>query len=118
MTAAPSAPPEIFAALADDTRWAILCRVGAQAASPSTLADELPVSRQAIARHLEVLHQAGLVERERHGKQIRYQAVGATLTAAAAQLDRLVAGWDSRLAVLKAQAEGPRTSRSHDDTHA
>lgn len=104
MSAAPS-PVAVFAALGDDTRWQILQRVGHQAASASALANELPVTRQAVARHLEVLHAAGLVERQRHGRELRYRAIGAALSVAAAELEQIAAGWDRRLARLRTRAE-------------
>ncbi|GAB3049070.1 ArsR/SmtB family transcription factor [Sediminivirga luteola] len=98
-------PAVVFAALGDDTRWEILQRVGARAASASALAVELPVTRQAVARHLEVLHAAGLVEKERHGRELRYRAIAAALSAAAAELEQIAAGWDRRLERLRARAE-------------
>ena len=63
MTAATLTP--VFAALGDDTRWAILARLGEAPASASALARELPISRQAIVKHLEVLDGAGLVDQRR-----------------------------------------------------
>ena len=57
------APTAMFAALADDTRWAILTRLGEAPASASALARELPVSRQAIVKHLEVLRGADVPAR-------------------------------------------------------
>lgn len=58
----------VFAALGDDTRWAILSRLGEAPASASALARELPVSRQAIVKHLDVLEAAGLVVSRREGR--------------------------------------------------
>ncbi len=92
-------------ALADDTRWLVLQLVGTEALSASELAERLPVSRQAIARHLGVLAAAGLVEPERAGKQLRYRAIGARLSLLAQQLDAIGRGWDARLERLKAIAE-------------
>ena len=99
--------PVVLAALADDTRWDILLRLGRSSASASALARELPVSRQAIAKHLAVLQDAGLVASERDGREVRFVAVGARLSEAAAQLDRIASGWDRRLARIKMRAEAP-----------
>lgn len=96
---------EVCGALADDTRWQVLQLVGTEALSASELAERLPVSRQAIARHLGVLAAAGLVEPERAGKQLRYRAIGARLSLLAQQLDAIGRGWDARLERLKAIAE-------------
>ncbi|SDR74884.1 ArsR/SmtB family transcription factor [Microterricola viridarii] len=110
MSAAPSgarpAPlTAVFAALGDDTRWQILVRLGAEPASASALSTEFPISRQALAKQLEVLRGAGLVEAERHGRELRYRAVGAALGEAARRLERVASGWDERLASIKAAAE-------------
>lgn len=103
--AAPTGVVRTCAALADQTRWDILTRLGARELSASALADELPVSRQAIAKHLSALAAVGLIEPVRSGREIRYRALGARLTAVADQLDRLGREWESRLARIKAIAE-------------
>ncbi|ROR67235.1 helix-turn-helix protein [Agrococcus jenensis] len=86
-----------LAALADDTRWAILELLGSEPRSASDLARELPVSRQAIAKHLAVLEAAGLVDAERDGRALRYRAIGASLSALADRLDAIGRQWESRL---------------------
>lgn len=104
-----TAPSELIAvlgALADETRWAILAEVGRADASASALAGRLPVSRQAIAKHLAVLEHSGLVESRRVGRELRYRAIGAQLSQTARALDRIGAEWDRRLAALKRALEG------------
>lgn len=96
----------VFAALADDTRWSILGELGAQSLSASALADRMPVSRQAIAKHLAVLAEVGLVDSQRSGREIRYRAIGATLSQTARALETIGAGWDLRLGAIKRIAEG------------
>ena len=96
----------VFAALGDETRWSILAALGGQDASASALAGRLPVSRQAIAKHLAVLEEVGLVEHVRVGREIQYRVMGAELSATAHRLDALGAEWDRRLAAIKAIAEG------------
>lgn len=98
--------PAVFAALGDETRWGILVRLGSAPASASALTKELPITRQAVARHLEVLRAAGLVEAERHGREVRYRALGGRVSDAARSLEVIAAGWDARLAQIKAAAEG------------
>jgi len=95
----------VFAALADETRWSILSALGEGDASASALANRLPVSRQAIARHLEVLHEVGLVEAERVGRELRYRVLGSELSATARRLDAIGSAWDRRLAAIKEIAE-------------
>ncbi len=96
----------VFAALGDDTRWSILAALGEGEASASALAERMPVSRQAIAKHLAVLRDAGLVEPARVGRELQYRVLGAQLSATAQQLDAIGAEWDRRLAAIKAIAEG------------
>lgn len=96
----------MFAALADETRWSILTALGEGDASASALAGRLPVSRQAIARHLAVLQEVGLVEPVRAGRELRFRVVGAELSATAQKLDAIGREWDRRLAAIKEIAEG------------
>lgn len=103
MTATTLVP--VFAALGDETRWSILAALGEGAASASALAGRLPVSRQAIAKHLGVLEQVGLVEPVRVGRELRYRVLGSQLSETARRLDRIGAEWDRRLAVIKQIAE-------------
>lgn len=100
-----TSPVALCAALADDTRWEILRRVGEQPLSASELAGLLPVSRQAIARHLGVLHEVGLVEQTREGRQVRYRALGQQLTRLARDLDTVARAWEQRLDRIRALAE-------------
>ena len=101
---------QVFAALSDETRWSILEAVGAADLSASALARQLPVSRQAIAKHLEALAQVGLVESVKVGRELRYRAIGASLSAAARRLEAIGAAWDRRLADLKAVVESLPTN--------
>ncbi len=95
----------VFAALGDETRWSILQALGEGEASASALAARLPVTRQAIARHLAVLHEVGLVEPVRAGREVKYRVLGSQLSATARRLDALGAEWDRRLAAIKDIAE-------------
>jgi len=97
--------PGVLSVLADETRWRILSEIGAADLSASALAGRLPVSRQAIAKHLAVLAEAGLVESVRAGREIRYRALGARLSALANELDAIGRRWDRRLEVIKSIAE-------------
>ncbi|KQY47024.1 helix-turn-helix transcriptional regulator [Cellulomonas sp. Root137] len=105
MSSATLAP--VFAALADDTRWQILQELGRSDLSASALATRLPVTRQAIAKHLAVLAEAGLVVPVRAGREIRYQALGSRLSETARALEAIGAEWDRRLAAIKRIAEEP-----------
>jgi DNA-binding transcriptional ArsR family regulator len=95
-----------FAALGDPTRWEVLTELGAGEASASALANRMPVSRQAIAKHLAVLEEVGLVEAVRVGREVRYRALGSSLSSVARELDRVGAQWDRRLSLIRDIAEG------------
>lgn len=95
----------VFAALGDETRWSILSALGEGEASASALASRLPVSRQAIAKHLAVLQEVGLVEPVRAGREVRFRVIGAQLSDTARRLDAIGTEWDRRLAAIKRVAE-------------
>jgi DNA-binding transcriptional ArsR family regulator len=101
----------VFSALADPTRRRMvetLVREGST--SVPQLSAELPITRQAIAKHLASLADAGLVEREPgHGREVRYRLQLEALGPAAAWLRHTEAEWDERLGRLKsALAQTPR----------
>ena len=97
---------ELFAALADPTRWRVLNLLAERGdATATTLAGDLPVSRVAVVKHLAVLDRAGLVEGHRRGREVRYTVRPQRLDATARQLAALAAGWDERLAAIKRRAE-------------
>ena len=104
MTTATLVP--VFAALGDETRWSILAALGEGEASASALSERLPVTRQAIAKHLAVLSEVGLVEPVKVGRELRYRVLGAQLSDAARRLDAIGVEWDRRLAAIKRIAEG------------
>jgi DNA-binding transcriptional ArsR family regulator len=102
----------VFAALADPTRRAVLRDVAERGPITATeLADRHPVSRQAVAKHLAVLQEAGLVVPTRAGRENRFSAAPAPLAAAERWLADAGAAWDDRLrrlATLARRAEAPR----------
>lgn len=96
----------VLSALADATRRSILDRlVSGDAATATELARDLPVTRQAVSKHLRVLEEAGLVASRREGRESRYAPDPGALDAAAAWVAELSRTWDTRLARLKQQAE-------------
>lgn len=96
----------VFEALADPTRRAVLRDVAERGPVTATqLAADLPVSRQAIAKHLAVLREAGLVAPERAGRETRFSATTAPMGEASHWLDATGAAWDDRLQRLSARLE-------------
>ena len=97
----------VFAALADPTRREVVRLLAEQPGlTASALADELPVSRQAIAKHLGILHDAGLAEAAREGRETRYRLTPAPMNDAMAWMARTGARWDDRLARLERRLVG------------
>lgn len=98
----------VFASLADGTRREVVRRLASSPASASALARELPISRQAIAKHLDVLGEAGLVRSERVGREVRYRVMPEPLNDLAAWAARVGSEWEQRLDALdeRFSAEG------------
>jgi DNA-binding transcriptional ArsR family regulator len=95
-------PGPVFAALADPNRRLLLDLLAARGAATATeLAHELPVSRQAVSKHLATLGGAGLVTRARSGREARYRVQPEPLLEAAAWMAETGARWDARLAELE-----------------
>jgi DNA-binding transcriptional ArsR family regulator len=95
-------PDAVFAALADPTRRQVLRAVAEHGPVTATaLADGLPVTRQAVAKHLGLLREAGLVAAERAGRETRFTARTAPLDDLATWAEAAGRRWDDRLARLR-----------------
>ena len=64
---------DIFQAIADPTRRAIMVLIAANAMTPSALAEHFDISRQATSKHIQVLNECGLVQQLKTGREIHYQ---------------------------------------------
>jgi DNA-binding transcriptional ArsR family regulator len=103
---------ELWAAVAEPTRRRLLDVLLARGeATATTLGAELPVSRQAVAKHLAVLDRVGLVEGRREGREVRYTVRPERLDEAIRSMARVAAGWDERLAAIKRLAESAHRER-------
>jgi DNA-binding transcriptional ArsR family regulator len=94
---------EVFTALADPSRRAILAALAADGPATATdLATRLPITRQAIAKHLALLSEAGLVAAESgERRRVRYRLHSAPMQVAQQFLAALARDWDSQLDALK-----------------
>jgi DNA-binding transcriptional ArsR family regulator len=100
MTGDPVGP--IFSALADPNRRHVVEVLAERGtATPTELAGELPVTRQAVSKHLAALDEAGLVEATRAGREVHYRLTPGPLVDAVAWLERVGRQWDERLAALR-----------------
>ncbi|MBD0329113.1 MAG: winged helix-turn-helix transcriptional regulator [Thermoleophilia bacterium] len=101
------APGGVFGALADPNRRRLLDALASREdANVTELAAGLPVTRQAVAKHLATLRDAGLVEGERRGRETRYRLRAQPLAEAMSWMARVGAEWDDRLAALRGHLEG------------
>jgi DNA-binding transcriptional ArsR family regulator len=94
---------EVFTALADPSRRAILAALAANGPATATdLASRLPITRQGIAKHLALLAEAGLVAAEPgERRRVRYRLRSAPMQLAQQFLAALARDWDSQLDALK-----------------
>jgi DNA-binding transcriptional ArsR family regulator len=109
----------VFTALADPSRRAILAALAAGGPATATdLADGLPITRQAIAKHLALLAEAGLVTAQPgERRRVRYRLQSAPMQVAQQFLAALARDWDSPLGALQDHldrtAPGPASTEPH-----
>ena len=115
MSAATAEADELWSAVADPTRRRVLdVLLDRGEATATIVAGELPVTRQAVAKHLAVLDRAGLVEGRRHGREVRYAIRPQRLDAATRSIEQVAAEWDARLAAIKRIAEAAAAAQRAD----
>jgi DNA-binding transcriptional ArsR family regulator len=94
----------VFGALSDGTRRNLLALLGEHGeASATDLARQVPVTRQAVQKHLGTLSAAGLVATRRAGREVLYRPTPAPMSDAMAWMAEVGAQWDERLAALERQ---------------
>ena len=105
---------DIWSAVGDPTRRRMLDLLLADGGGTATsLSAQLPVTRQAIAKHLGVLDRAGLVHASPAGRERRYRVDEAQLGRAVAQLSAVGSAWDARLRRIKRIAEAIQRQRDN-----
>ena len=98
----------IFAALGDETRLTLLSRLsGSDSKSITDLSQGLPLSRQAVTKHLRVLERVGLVESSRVGRESRFSFRPKRVEEAKRYLEVVSAQWDDALTRLRDFVEAP-----------
>lgn len=107
---------DLWSAVGDPTRRKMLDLILSEGGGTATgLSTRLPVTRQAVAKHLEVLHRAGMVYVRPAGRQRVYEVNQAELSRAVARLSSVSAAWDARLQRIKSMAEAiQRSSRDRE----
>ncbi len=96
---------DVFTALADPTRRQLMAWLATRPATATELAGRLPISRQAVTKHLVVLDQARLIAKDRHGREVRYRLEADRLATASDWIAALAARWEARLGRLKRHLE-------------
>ncbi len=97
---------DLWSAIGDPTRRRMLDLLLVDGnATATSLSEQLPVTRQAVAKHLAVLDRVGLVHATPAGRERRYQVDGAQLARAVTQLATVGSAWDGRLRRIKRIAE-------------
>lgn len=97
----------VFSALSDPTRRAVmLCLSERGPATLGSLAQDLPVTRQAVAKHLSLLEDAGLVSAEADGRRRTYRLTPGPMSEAMGWMVDVGADWNERLDALKHHVEG------------
>jgi predicted transcriptional regulator len=103
----------LWSAIGDPTRRRMLDLLLADgAATATTLSAQLPVTRQAVTKHLVVLDRVGLVRASPAGREKRYHVDEAQLARAVAQLNAVGATWDARLRRIKRLSEALQQAKS------
>lgn len=106
MTPAGREGDALWAAVGDPTRRQLLdALLGRGEATATALAEELPVTRQAVAKHLAVLDRAGLVEARKEGREVIYAVRPERLDEVSRDMAQVASTWDQRLATIKRLAE-------------
>ena len=105
---------DLWSAIGDPTRRRLLdLLLSDGAGTATTLSQHVPVTRQAVTKHLAVLDRAGLVHVTPDGREKRYRVDEAQLSRAAEQLASVGTTWDARLRRIKRLAEA--VQRAHDN---
>jgi DNA-binding transcriptional ArsR family regulator len=104
---------DIFQAIADPTRRAIIALIAVQAMTPNALAENFQTSRQAISKHLQILTECELVKQEQQGREIYYHLEVKKLKEIDKWLEQYRSIWESRfnqldkiLTTIKKQKNG------------
>jgi DNA-binding transcriptional ArsR family regulator len=103
---------DVFQAIADPTRRAILTLLAAQAMTPNALAEHFDSSRQAISKHIKVLTECQLVKQEQSGREIYYHFNSKKLKEVDKWLEQFRVMWDTRFGQLDNLLQNIKTKKS------
>jgi ArsR family transcriptional regulator, cadmium/lead-responsive transcriptional repressor len=108
---------ELWSAMGDPTRRRMLdLMLSAGGGTATSLSQHLPVTRQAVSKHLAVLGRAGLVRGMPVGRETQYRLDSAQFARAVALLEQVGSAWDARLQRIKSIAETIQDSQNDNKT--
>jgi DNA-binding transcriptional ArsR family regulator len=87
---------DVFQAIADPTRRAIILLIASQAMTPNAIAEHFDTTRQAVSKHLRILTECQLVKQQQTGREIYYQLEEAKIKEIDQWLDQFRKIWESR----------------------
>ena len=103
---------DVFYAIADPTRRAILSLVSLQAMTPNALAEHFHSSRQAVSKHLQYLADSGLIRQEQAGREIYYHLAPKKLKEVDKWLQQFRSQWEDKFAQLDEVLKNPKNKKS------
>ncbi|HEV2693639.1 MAG TPA: metalloregulator ArsR/SmtB family transcription factor [Verrucomicrobiae bacterium] len=102
---------DIFQAIADPTRRAILTLLAVQALTPGAIADNFKVSRQTISRHIQILTECELLKPQQNGREIYYRLNAKQMNEVADFIEPFRKMWDDRFNKLEAMTKQYRSKK-------
>ncbi|HYF67213.1 MAG TPA: metalloregulator ArsR/SmtB family transcription factor [Ohtaekwangia sp.] len=102
---------DVFQAIADPTRRAIITLVALQAMTPSAIAGNFDSSRQTISKHIQILTECELLKQEQRGREIYYQLNPKKMKTIADFIEPFRNMWDDRFNKLEAVMKKYKTTK-------
>ena len=92
---------DVFQAIADPTRRAIILLIAVQAMTPNAIAEHFDTTRQAVSKHLRILTECQLVKQQQSGREIYYQLNGTKMKEIDKWLEQFRKLWENRFDQLE-----------------
>lgn len=92
---------DVFQAIADPTRRAILVLIGSQAMTPNALAEQFGTSRQAVSKHIKILAECQLLKQKKVGREIYYHFDASKMEEIEQWLEQFKGHWENRFDQLE-----------------
>jgi DNA-binding transcriptional ArsR family regulator len=102
---------DVFQAIADPTRRAILGLLALQAMTPNAVAEHFDSSRQAISKHIKILTECQLVNQQQTGREIHYYFNAQKMKEVDVWMEQFRAQWESRFSQLDELLENPKNKQ-------